>query len=367
MTISRREILLAAGAGSLASALLTGSRAVQAADGAGGMLMIDALGGTAVDEQGKADWLKSGVTMLETTLGARGKPTFSYEAAVRDIASWHGTFTRMPNWLIHVKSTEDIMEANRNGKLGVMLGFQNGTHLQRNLDNVEFFYNLGIRQIQLTYNTVNSLGAGCAARNDVGLTHFGVQVVQKMNELGMIIDLSHTGKRTGLDTIEQSEKPVLFTHSNCQALCDNPRCKSDEEIKALAARGGVMGMTTVNFFVSKKPRSTAEDFFSHIDHAIDLVGVDHVGIGSDSLVSGWRAMVPTEEAFWQAHKDFLDVDFQPEVDVRWPPYIEELDVPEKMWLIAEGLDKRGYSQDDIAKIMGQNFFRVYQEIMDPAT
>jgi membrane dipeptidase len=363
MKFSRREILQAAGAGSLAAVLPSALHAATRKELSSDMLIIDALGGVVVSDEGRDNWKKSGISMLETTLGARGKPTFSYDAAVRDIAAWHGTFTRSPDWLIHVKSTDDIMEARRTGKLGVMIGFQNGTHLDRNPDNVEFFYNLGIRQIQLTYNTINALGAGCAARHDVGLTHFGVQVVNKMNELGMIIDLSHTGKRTGLDTIELSDKPVLFTHSNCEALCDNPRCKSDEEIKALAARGGVMGMTTVNFFVSKKPRSTAEDFFAHIDHAVDLVGVDHVGIGSDSLISGWRFALPTEDDFWAAHADFLDVDFQPEVDVRWPPFIEELDVPERMWLIAEGLDKRGYSQSDIAKIMGQNFMRAYKAIM----
>ncbi len=364
MTISRRDMLRGAGAGSLVLALTSANgRTAGAAQGRYDMLFIDALGGTGTDEASFAAVEKSGVNMLDTTLGARGKPTFTYAAAVRDLAYWHGQFTRHSDRLMHVKSSGDILEARRSGRLGVMLGFQNATHLGRDLQNVEFFYNLGIRQIQLTYNTVNSLGAGCAARNDVGLTHFGVQVVKKMNELGMIVDLSHTGKRTGLDTIELSPVPVLFTHSNCRALCDNPRCKDDEQIKTLAARGGVMGITTVNFFVSKKDRSTAEDFFRHIDHVADLVGIDHVGIGSDSLIAGWRSAMPNEEAFWAAHEDFLGIDFQPEVDVRWPPFIEELDVPEKMYIIADGLQKRGYTSADIEKVMGLNMMRVYREVL----
>ena len=364
MDISRREFLRAAGVGSVALSLTSGgTRVLAASEEYDDMLFIDALSGTGVDDAGFAAHAKSGISMIDTTLGARGKPTFSYEATVRSLALWHGIYDRHPDKLIRVRSTEDILEAKSSGKLAVMLGFQNATHLDRNLDNVNFFYDLGIRMMQLTYNTVNSLGAGCAARHDVGLTHFGVQVVKKMNELGMIVDLAHTGKRTGLDAIELSEKPVLFSHSNCEALCDNPRCKSDEEIKALAARGGVMGITTVNFFVSKKERSTAEDYFAHIDHVAELVGIDHVAFGSDSSIAGWRANLPNEEAFWEAHKDFMDVDFQPEVDVRWPPFMEELDVPEKMYLIADALSQRGYSREDIARVMGLNLMRVYKEIL----
>ncbi|MBN1224448.1 MAG: membrane dipeptidase [Candidatus Aminicenantes bacterium] len=323
-------------------------------------IFIDALGGIMPNEKGIADIKRSGVTMIETTLGAPGDPPFSYEQSVRDCAMWHGIFDAHEDLLIRVKTTEDILEAKKTGKLALMIGFQNGTHLDRDIDNVKFFYDLGIRQIQLTYNSLNYLGAGCTERRDVGLSDFGVQVVVKMNELGMLVDLSHCGVKTTLDGIEASAKPVLFTHTNCEALCNNPRGKSDEEIKKLAANGGVMGITTVNFFVSKKPKSTLDDYIAHIEYVADLVGIDHVGIGTDSSISGWRSMFPTEKTFLDYHAQYK---FKPEVDLRWPPFIEELDVPEKMYIMADRLAQRGFSAIDIQKVMGGNFMRVYKEVL----
>ncbi|MDE2805899.1 MAG: dipeptidase [Gemmatimonadota bacterium] len=323
-------------------------------------IWIDALGGLRFGPEGFDEIERSGLTMIETTLGAPGDPPFGYEQAVQDIASWHGIFNRYPHRVIHVRRVADILEAKRTGRIAVMIGFQNATHLQRDLANVEFFYNLGIRQMQLTYNSLNALGAGCTERVDVGLSDFGVEVVEKMNELGMIVDVSHTGMRSTMDAIEVSSAPVLFTHANCRALCDNPRCKTDEQIRALAAHGGVMGITTVNFFVSKKPRSTLDDFIDHIAHVADLVGIDYVGIGTDSSIGGWRVSFPTEQAFWDFHEQFH---FKPEVDVRWPPFIEELDRPEKMHIIAERLEQRGFSGGEVAQVMGGNFLRVYEEIL----
>jgi membrane dipeptidase len=241
-----------------------------------------------------------------------------------------------------------------------MLGFQNATHLNRDVENVDFFYNLGIRQIQLTYNSLNALGAGCTERVDVGLSDFGVAVVRRMNELGMLVDLSHVGYRTTMDAIEMSDGPVIFSHTNCRALCDNPRCKTDEQIQRLAERGGVMGVTTVNFFVSKKTHSTLDDYIAHIEHVANLVGIDHVGIGTDSSIGGWRISFPTEKAFWDFHAQFH---FKPEVDVRWPPFIEAIDNPEKYSIVAERLDQKGFSSDDVQKVMGGNFMRVYRQIL----
>jgi len=323
-------------------------------------IFIDALGGVMFNQKGFDDIEKSGVTMIETTLGAPGDPPFTYEQAVKDCSMWHGLFDRLEDRLIRVKSTRDIYEAKKTGKLAMMIGFQNGTHLNRDLDNVKFFYDLGVRQIQLTYNSLNYLGAGCTERRDVGLSDFGVQVVEEMNKLGMLVDLSHCGVKTTLDGIEASKKPVLFTHTNCEALCKNPRGKTDEEIKKLAAKGGVMGVATVNFFVSKKPRSTLDDYIAHIEHVAKLVGIDHVGIGSDSSISGWRAMFPSEKTFLDYHAQYK---FKPGVDLRWPPFIEEIDVPEKMYIIADRLAERGFAPSDLKKIMGENFMRVYKEIL----
>ena len=365
MSFSRREFVRGAGAGGVALGLGGTARAIESSlelnrparqDG----VWIDALGGLRLGPEGFDEVERSGLTMIETTLGAPGDPPFGYEQAVQDIASWHGSFNRYPDRVIHVRRSADIVEAKRTGKIAVMIGFQNATHLQRDLANVEFFYNLGIRQMQLTYNSLNALGAGCTERVDVGLSDFGVEVVRKMNELGMLVDVSHTGVRSTMDAIDISSTPIVFSHSNCRALCDNPRCKTDEQIRALASRGGVMGITTVNFFVSKKPRSTLDDYINHIQHVAELVGVDHVGIGTDSSIGGWRISFPTEQQFWDFHAQFH---FKPEVDLRWPPFIEEIDRPEKMHIIAERLEQRGFASSEVAKIMGGNFMRVYEEIL----
>jgi membrane dipeptidase len=362
MSMSRRTFVQGSGAAVVAA----GVRARPAAAAADrdpqdpGEIWIDALSGARVGDEGFAEIARSGITMIDTTLGPAGTPTFSYEAAVRDIATWHGNFARYRDKLIHVRRAEDILQARREGKFAVMLGFQNGTHLNRDIRNLDFFYNLGIRQIQLTYNELNALGAGCTERVDTGLSDFGVEVVHRMNDLGMLVDVSHCGVRTTLDAIEVSKKPIIISHSNCRALNDNMRCKSDEQIRKLAARGGVMGITTVNFFVSTKPRSTLDDYIAHIEHVVRLVGIDHVGIGSDSSIGGWRQSFPTEKAFWDFHGQFR---FKPGADVRWPPFIEEIDVPEKFHLIRRRLAQKGFPAADIAKILGGNFLRIYRDIL----
>jgi membrane dipeptidase len=361
MSISRRDFVQTAGAAAaIAAGATRAAAAISIDDQRTTGIWIDGLSGTRLGAEGFAEITKSGLTVMETTVGPAGTPTFSYEAAVRDLATWHGHFARHRDRLIHVRSTADILQAKSEGKLGVMLGFQNATHLNRDIRNVDFFYNLGIRQIQLTYNELNALGAGSTERRDVGLSDFGVEVVARMNQLGILVDLSHCGVQTTLDAIEVSQKPVIFSHSNCRALNDNPRCKTDEQIRKLAARGGVMGITTVNFFVSKKPRSTLDDYIAHIEHVAKLVGVDHVAIGTDSSIGGWRISYPTEEKFWEFHRQFQ---FKPGVDIRWPPFIEELDVPEKFYIIQKRLGERGFSAADIDKILGGNFFRVYREIL----
>jgi membrane dipeptidase len=362
MPISRRDFMQTAGTAAMLSALnpteSPAEAAPEAQDTSG--IWIDGLSGTRLGPEGLAEIAKSGLTVMETTLGPAGNPTFSYEAAVQDLATWHGNFARYPDKLLHIRRTADILQAKREGKMGVLLGFQNATHLDRDIRNLDFFHNLGIRQIQLTYNELNALGAGSTERKDVGLSDFGVACVERMNELGILVDVSHCGVQTTLDAIEVSKKPILFSHSNCRALNDNPRCKSDEQIRKLAAKGGVMGITTVNFFVSKKPKSTLDDYIAHIEHVIKLVGVDHVGIGTDSSIGGWRISFPTEKIFWDFHSQFK---FKPEVDLKWPPFIEEIDVPEKMYIIQKRLAAKGIKSADIDKIMGGNFFRVYKEIM----
>ena len=365
MNVTRRGFVRIAGTGALATAFpwprpMSVAGLQTAADKYQDWLFIDTMSGFSTDPQGLAAIEKSGMTSLYVTMGGSGEQPNSYEDAIRTIAQFRGMIDRNPDRLIHVRRTDDILEAKRTGRLGVMLVFQNGSQLDRDIDNVEFFYNLGIRSIIPTYNRLYALGAGCTARVDTGLSHFGVEVIEKMNELGIIADLAHSGFKTTMDTLEVSRATPVFSHNNCSALYEHPRNKTDEEIKKLAARGGVIGMSTVNFFVGPKEANTLDDLIAHYVHVAELVGVDHLAVGSDSSVAGWRASFKDKETFDAWAEQY---NFDPSVDVRWPPFIEEVDVPEKMYVIADRLLERGFSTSDVRKIMGENWMRIYREVL----
>ena len=174
-------------------------------------------------------------------------------------------------------------------RIGIVMGMQDANHF-RTLEDVNAFYAEGQRLSQLTYNSSNALGDGCMVQNDRGLKPYGVLVIERMNQVGMTIDISHCGERTSLDAIAASKKPVLITHSNCRALAPPvARCKSDVVISACASRGGVLGLTSVRHFVRAKDPVTITDVLDHFDHAVKLAGVEHVGLGSDTDLAGPRS------------------------------------------------------------------------------
>ena len=191
------------------------------------------------------------------------------------------------------------------------------------------FYAKGQRISQLTYNSLNRLGSGCGERNDSGLSDFGAEIVQAMDACGMAIDVSHASERTTLDAIEASSKPLLITHSNCRALVKHPRCKSDDVIRALATKGGVMGITGVGAFLSSRRSPSIEDVLDHFDHVASLVGVEHLGIGSDAGVDEGPSL--------------------PHLQVRG------LRQSRRVFDLTAGLVRRRYSDASIEAILGQEF------------
>ncbi len=252
---------------------------------------------------------------------------------------WNAFIARYPGDFLGVDGPEDFLRAKSAGKAGIILGLQNSEHF-RTVADIAFFYGLGQRVSQLTYNGRNSIGSGCAMEGDPGLTAYGARVVEEMNRIGMAVDISHTGDQTSLDAIALSKKPVLITHSNCRAL--NPRhrrCKPDDIIRAVAARGGVMGITSIRSFVGGRDRVTIEDVLDHFDHVAKIVGIEHVGVGSDNDVDGGEGGRPPRR---------LDV--------------AGLDGPLRIFNLTEGLVRRGYTDRDIRLILGGNFQRVLAEI-----
>lgn len=269
------------------------------------------------------------------------------------LGSWYRGFRQDADLVMSVTKTEHIIEAKQTGRLGVILGFQSTKPLQDRLDYVDVFYKLGIRVIQLTYQHRNLVGDGCGERTDSGISSFGARVIERMNELGILIDLSHVGIRSTMEAIEMSRKPCAFTHSNPRQLRDSVRNKTDEQIKALADKGGVMGLVAFAPFLPRRVDSTLDDFADMIDYVANLVGIDHVGLGLD--FAPWQPAWEFEEmavSFPEIHKG---VDF----GMRYP---KELSTPSFLPALTQRLAERRFSDEEITKILGGNFTRLLSEV-----
>ena len=234
----------------------------------------------------------SGITVFHTAVGIGGVD--AYTSVLRFLGLWNGFLAHHHDALMRIDSAASLDGVKTSQKVGVLLGIQNSQHF-RGVDDVDFFHSLGQRVSQLTYNTRNMIGNGSTERRDDGLSDFGVSAVQRMNKVGMAVDVSHCGDRTTLDAFEVSAKPVLITHSNCRALVKgHPRCKSDEAIQAMAKRGGVMGITGVRMFVKADEPTTIEHMLDHYNHVRTLVGAQHLGLGSDMDLDGYDDLSPDE-------------------------------------------------------------------------
>ena len=299
---------------------------------------------------------ESGIDVYHIAVGTGGPD--AYDQTLRFLSLWNGLIAHHSDWLTRIDSPESLAGIKKSGKLGILLGLQNSEHFRTPAD-VDLFYSLGQRISLLTYNSRNLIGTGSTERTDSGISDFGVAVIQRMNKVGMAVDVAHCGEMTSMDACTVSLQPVLITHANCRALNPHPRCKSDEAIKKMAATGGVMGITGVRMFVTAQEPTTIEDALNHYDHVAKLVGVEHVGVGSDIDLHGYDALPdPMRKALHASYKSsyaFRDKDD-----------IEGLDHPKRFYDIAQGLVRRGYSDNDIAGVLGGNFERVLKKIWSVA-
>ena len=289
-----------------------------------------------------------GITGFHNSVGVGGAS--AYEDALEFIAAWSGFVGRNTQVFTLVGTAADLDAAKAKQKIAVIMGLQNADEFREPKD-VKAFYQLGLRCAQLTYNTQNLLGSGSTERVDGGISDYGEQIIKSMNEVGMLVDVSHSGDKTTLDAIELSPKPIAFTHSNCRALNNHPRLKTDDAIRKLAAKGGVIGITGVRMFVKDKEPTTVEDIVDHIDHVVKLVGIDHVGIGSDSDLMGYDHMPPDQykqlKAGYKASYAFRD-----KIDT------DGFDHPRKVYDLTAALIRRGYSDSNIQAVLGGNFRRL---------
>jgi membrane dipeptidase len=295
-----------------------------------------------------ADFRASGITAFHNSVGIGGPE--AYAEVLSFLAAWAGFVGRNTSLFSLVDHAGDIDSAKQAGKIAVILGLQDSDHFRTPKD-VKAFYALGQRCSQLTYNSQNLIGSGCTERVDGGLSDFGVAIVKAMNEAGMLVDTSHCGDRTTLDAIAASPVPIAITHSNCRALNDHPRTKTDEAIKALGAKGGVMGVTGVRNFVSAKEPTTVSNIVDHIEHVAKLIGPDHVGIGSDADLYGYDKMEPDQYAKLKAgYKGSYA--FRDKIDT------DGFAGPTKIYNLVEELVRRNYSDENIRGILGGNFRRL---------
>jgi len=293
----------------------------------------------------------SGVNAFHHSFGIGG-PT-AYEDSLVFLAAWQGFVGRHADLFSLVGKASDLDDAKRAGKIAVIMGIQNAEQFREPKD-VKTFFELGLRCAQLTYNTQNSLGSGSTEREDGGISDFGADIIKAMNEIGMLVDVSHCGDRTTLDAIEASTKPVAVTHSNCRALNNHPRLKTDEAIRKLASKGGVMGITEVRMFVRDQDPVSVEHIVDHIDHVVKLVGIEHVGIGSDAGLTGYDNM-PAERL------KMLRSSYKASYAMR-----DKLDTDgygaQRAYALTDAMLRRGYSEENVGAVLGGNFRRLLGEI-----
>lgn len=369
--IGRRFFLAAAGASALVGPALAQRRQSRPRRPT---LIVNALGGLddpnvqgetgerTISDRIIADARASGLIAVNVTMGyvsGNGEP---FEQTVREIARWDARLAGRPNDLIKVLSAADILRASRENRIGIIFGFQNAAMMGRDASRVDAFADLGVRVIQLTYNPANSLGGGSMAAGDPGLTDFGREVIDRLNRNKVMVDLSHSGRQTCLDAARASRQPISINHTGCRALVDLPRNKSDEELRLVAEGGGFVGIYFMPF-LNPASLATAEDVVAHIDHAVNICGEDHVGIGTDGGttaiddMAGYRAHMRAEVAERRAagigaageNPDTL-------------PFVEELSGPDQYHRLIALLAARGYGEARIEKILGLNFVNFGREV-----
>ena len=303
---------------------------------------------------------QSGITVIHYTISER-----NFEGTVKNLASLEALVEKYPDALAIVRKHSGIARAKRENKVGIIPGFQYTSFLEDDPERIEMFRNLGVRIMQITYNNRSAFGDGCLEPGNAGLSNAGMAAVKKMNEIGVAVDLSHSGYRTTSEAIAASAKPVLISHSGCAAVYPHPRNKPDEILKSLADRGGYFGVYLMPYLVASPTVPTRQHVLDHLVHAIHVCGADHVGIGSDGSVQ--------QVVLTSAQKAEFDADIarRKKLGIGAPgedryPFVPDLNGPAHMQIIAAELARRGQPSSVIEKVIGANFQRVLGEIWGTA-
>jgi membrane dipeptidase len=303
-----------------------------------------------------ADLRESGLTAFKSTLGGA---TGTFEEAVADVAAADGVIETRPDLFLKVRTAGDLTRAAKERKVGVIYSFEAASPLGDKVERVELFRRLGVRVMQLTYNRSTPFGVGCLDGEAGGLTALGREAIAKMNELGVAVDLSHSNTQTTAEGIAASTRPPVVTHAGCRAVFMHPRNKADREMRALADKGGVMGIYMLPYLTASPKQPLREDFVRHVEHALDVCGEDHVGVGSDVPFQRVEQADIAGMMEEMARRKAAGIGAPGEDR---PLYIPDLNTPRKMELVAAALLARGHSRGVVEKVLGANFRRVFGEI-----
>ena len=315
-----------------------------------------------VDDRAIREAKASGLTAVNITLGYVSGPQDPYEYTIRTIGVWDQLLRERGADLIRIERASDLQRARREGKVGVIYGFQNMAQVGDKLDRIDTFARLGVRVMQLTYNPANQIGDGSMAPENRGLTPFGREVVARINANKAMVDLSHSGERTCLDAIAASTRPISINHTGCRAVTDLPRNKTDAELRGVAEKGGFVGVYFMPF-TNLSGHAHAEDVVAHIAHAVEVCGEDHVGIGTDGGVTtiddlGQYQAHLTQEITERRAAGISATGERPDTY----PFVVDLRGPEQFHKLARLLKAKGYSSGRVEKILGQNYLGFAREI-----
>lgn len=300
---------------------------------------------------------KSGMTACLSGYGGshcrRSSPApWQFQDVVWDLGIRTADIDHHADVVMRAYSVRDILEAKKSGKTAILAMIENAQMIDNDLDRVDVLYGLGYRSLGVTFNARTTVGDGCTERSDAGLSSFGFKVIERMNRLGMLIDLSHSSDLTSRETIEASKAPCCFSHTFARGVFNNPRGKSDELLKLLAQKGGVIGIAAVPNLISRKPVQAIFDVLDHLDYIVKLVGIDHVAIGTDCMFGDHVAF----------HKQMLKIMGLPlsEFPAACIDYIEN---PGEWPNFTRALVARGYTDADIKKILGENVLRILKQVI----
>ncbi len=375
--IARRHLLLAG------AVLLPASRALAATapiDGPKGattireMLVVNALGGLSnpnakpdekasreerlrIDGRAIGDARQSGMNAVNVTIGHVAGPDEPFEMSVREVAETLTQIRNQAQELRLVLKAADMERAKAAGQIGMILGFQNATMFGKDASRVDLFADMGVRVMQLTYNVQNDLGSGSLMPEDQGLTDFGREVMARIEQNRVMVDLSHSNRQTCLDAIKAATRPLSVNHTGCRAITDLARNKTDEEMRGIADKGGFVGIYFMPF-LAKGRIATANDVADHIVHAVKVAGEDHIGLGTDGGVTSYDDMDAYMEELRKenARRVALGIAAAGE-SATTTPFIMDLRGPGQFQKLADLLTARGMTPRQIEKIMGRNFLR----------